>query len=282
MLNIVYNSNQSVDPSIVVLSPSTFKPKLVVEDALKHFSGKVFLESGFRPCSPEQLCQVHDRKFVEDILSLKRNNGFGTTHKEIADSLLWTNGSFYAAAKRAFLFRSVTMSPTSGFHHAGYETPEGFCTFNGLALSALMMHQEFNINIGIIDYDAHYGNGTDEIIRKKNMTYVQHDTFGKYAPMMMGQFSKWLAKLDHSLEKNFSESDMLFYQAGADPHVDDPYGGYLSTEEMFERDLKVFKFAKRTNKPLVWNLAGGYQKPIEKVLQLHRNTFKAYFEIYGA
>ena len=55
---------------------------------------------------------------------------------------------------------------------------------------------------------------------------------------------------------------------------EDPLGGCLSTEQMRQRDRQVFESFK--GKPLVWNLAGGYQKDasggIEPVLALHRNT----------
>ncbi|MDD3051408.1 MAG: histone deacetylase, partial [Candidatus Cloacimonetes bacterium] len=67
---------------------------------------------------------------------------------------------------------------------------------------------------------------------------------------------------------------ILFYQAGADPHVDDPLGGILTTEEMRKRDEIVFGFAKNTGIPIVWNLAGGYQSPVSKVLDLHENTYR--------
>jgi hypothetical protein len=38
-------------------------------------------------------------------------------------------------------------------------------------------------------------------------------------------------------------------QAGADPHEDDPLGGYLTTKEMRERDHMVFDAAKTAGIP---------------------------------
>ena len=49
----------------------------------------------------------------------------------------------------------------------------------------------------------------------------------------------------------------MIYQAGADPHIDDPLGGILTTKQMSWRDRQVFE--QLGHKPLVWNLAGGYQ-----------------------
>jgi hypothetical protein len=54
---------------------------------------------------------------------------------------------------------------------------------------------------------------------------------------------------------------------------------------MYQRDLRMFQIAKEKQIPLTWNLAGGYQVEkdgsIDKVIQLHMNTFKACKEVYG-
>ena len=69
--------------------------------------------------------------------------------------------------------------------------------------------------------------------------------------------------------------DVVLYQAGADPHVNDPLGGQLTSKEMAMRDAAVF-----SNLPnVVWNLAGGYQRDenggISYVLHLHTMTLIA-------
>jgi acetoin utilization deacetylase AcuC-like enzyme len=72
----------------------------------------------------------------------------------------------------------------------------------------------------------------------------------------------------------------VLYQAGADVHVDDPLGGVLTTEQMMERDRIVFRAARRTQTPIVWNLAGGYQQPLSKVIVLHLNTMRECVSAY--
>jgi len=61
-------------------------------------------------------------------------------------------------------------------------------------------------------------------------------------------------------------SDLLLYQAGADPQVDDPLAGWLTSEQLRERDRIVFEHCAGRVLPIAWNLAGGYQKPLRKVL----------------
>jgi acetoin utilization deacetylase AcuC-like enzyme len=67
----------------------------------------------------------------------------------------------------------------------------------------------------------------------------------------------------------------VLYQAGADPHVDDPLGGFLTTAQLAQRDWRVFSGLRESGIPVAWNLAGGYQKPLAKVVALHENTMRA-------
>ncbi len=73
---------------------------------------------------------------------------------------------------------------------------------------------------------------------------------------------------------------VLLYQAGADPHVDDPLGGWLTTEQLRERDRRVFEAARGAGVPVAWNLAGGYQTPLRNVLDIHDHTLIECAEVY--
>jgi hypothetical protein len=63
--------------------------------------------------------------------------------------------------------------------------------------------------------------------------------------------------------------------------VDDPLGGVLNTEQMILRDRKVFEAAGRRRVPIAWNLAGGYQDPLDKVVDLHVNTMRECARVYS-
>ena len=102
------------------------------------------------------------------MLDLSIDNGFGNRNAQVAASLPYTSGSLLAAARHALEHRENVCSPTSGFHHAGYDSAEGFCTFNGLMVTALALLEEGVVrSIGILDCDAHYGNGTDDIVQRR-------------------------------------------------------------------------------------------------------------------
>ena len=177
----------------------------------------------------------------------------------------------------------VAVSPTSGFHHAGYQKAEGFCTFNGLMVTVHALRADgFTGRIGILDLDEHYGNGTDDILRKVGKTEetnVEHYTFGGDTIPRHGG-DDWLRRLPGIVQR-FRDCALVLFQAGADPHRDDPFSrGILSTEQLHKRDQIVFQGLHAMNVPVIWNLAGGYQSPLRKVLDIHDNTMRACTAVY--
>jgi acetoin utilization deacetylase AcuC-like enzyme len=90
------------------------------------------------PASLAEIKRAHAPSYVDGILSCVLPNGFRGRQKDVADSLPWTCGSLLSAARGALNSRGVACSPTSGFHHAGYDSGYGYCTFfNGLMVTAL-------------------------------------------------------------------------------------------------------------------------------------------------
>jgi acetoin utilization deacetylase AcuC-like enzyme len=280
MIPVFYRPEQSSDAA-KSYSPSAGKPKLVIEDWLSRpkIAQHIQIKS-FAPATDEILRCAHDADYVRGVLAGKIPNGFGNTNRQIATSLQYTVGSIVAATKHVLTaaptstFR-VAVSPTSGFHHAGYDCGGGFCTFNGLMIAAIRTHTlGLAKRILILDMDQHYGNGTDDIIKKLAIGYVDHITAGK----LYKTASQALKCANLSTNQGIREEryDLVLYQAGADIHIDDPLGGLLTTEQMITRDELVFRGCATYGIPIVWNLAGGYQRDddggISQVLALHRNT----------
>ena len=265
---VFYTPRQVAHPNSY--SPSPGKPAKVVADWLAEGLPIEVIEP--EPVTREMLALAHDREFVDAILDSQRNNGFGERSRGVADSLPWTSGSLLSAARAALQNRRVAASPTSGFHHAGHARVSGFCTFNGLMVTALQLKTEGRIGrIGILDCDMHYGDGTQEIIETLKLDWVRHITIGRG---YRAEARSFLARLP-DLVRGFADCDVLLYQAGADPHVDDPLGGFLTTDQLMQRDRIVFSLAQRIGLPVAWNLAGGYQEPLDGVLEIHRNTMMA-------
>lgn len=264
------------------LSPSAAKPASVVASWQRGFAIEIREPA---PVTVDELALAHDRTYVEAVLSCQRDNGFDNRSPEVATSLPYTTGAMLSAARYAMQTKGVAVAPVSGFHHAGYTEPAGFCTFNGLMVTALVLKREGVNRIGILDLDMHYGNGTDDIIRVSNAHgWIRHFTGGAQYDDR-SQVTDFFQRLP-SILKWVTGCDVVLYQAGADPHIDDPYGGWLTTEELQKRDAMVFDACKLANVPIAWNLAGGYQTEpdgsIPKVLEIHDNTMRECSRVYGA
>lgn len=258
-------------------SPSASKPFFTVADWQSNpIVSKNIRLKYFDPVDDTVIKQCHDSTFVAAVLSGKSNNGFGNSNPAVADSLLYTVGSIVSAAKYVVQHGGVVVSPTSGFHHAEYNRAMGYCTFNGLMIAAVEILKQRPGKILILDFDMHYGNGTDNIIKKLNLNNSVHHISSQLsyttAESAMGNCSvKYLTDIMRTF--NY---ELVIYQAGADIHINDPLGGLLTTEQMKQRDRNIFQACNKTSTPLVWNLAGGYQfdsaGTISPVLELHRNT----------
>ncbi|HRJ73316.1 MAG TPA: hypothetical protein PLS03_13915 [Terrimicrobiaceae bacterium] len=248
-------------------SPSPRKPPLVVE-AWKEAGIPLDIEEP-DPVTVDDFSLAHDRQHVEDILALRKDNGFGNADPEVAASLTYTTGSMVAAARWAIRNKTAAVAPCSGFHHAMWDYASMFCTFNGLMVTAFMLQKEgLAARVAILDCDQHFGNGTNQIIcQLKAQEWVAHST----ATLGYSRDISLLERLPKIIEE-FSDCDVVLYQAGADPHMDDPYGGFLTTEQLALRDRIVFSECRRRGLSVAWNLAGGYQDDLNKVIEIHVNT----------
>ena len=253
-------------------SPSAGKPRLAVESwqAL----GLPLDIRSFPPVTRPQIKLAHDARFVDDLLDLRIENGHGNRRADVAASLPYTSGSMLAAAREAIANGVGAISPTSGFHHAGYDTSGGFCSLNGLMVTAMNLP---DLRIGVLDFDMHMGDGTEDIIAHLNQRHrLVHFTQGGQRRVSGGEFLYSIP----GILKRFEGCDVVLVQAGADPAIGDPLGNWLTVEQLAKRDALVFNGLRRMGLPVAWNLAGGYQPDFRKVLDIHDNTMRAAAEAW--
>jgi acetoin utilization deacetylase AcuC-like enzyme len=256
-------------------SPSAHKPAQVVADWQAH--GLPIEVIAPPPVTRRQLALAHEAAYVDGVLDCEEPNGFGNRSRAVAATLPYTSGAMLAAARAALANGKVAVAPVSGFHHAGFDFGGGYCTFNGLMVAACVLHDEGRVErVGIIDFDQHFGNGTDDIIRRRHIRWIEHCTAGMkwHRPAQAAEFLDEIPQIVARMK----DCNLILYQAGADPHVNDPLGGWLTTEQLRSRDRRVFAAAAEWKVPVAWNLAGGYQRTedggIGPVLEIHRNTMR--------
>ena len=241
------------------------------------------------PIDPEKLRRLHAPEYVDAFLEGKQPlasaQGWSWT-PQIRDGVLAMHGGQLLGTKLA-LEHGIAANIAQGFHHAGYGRGGGYCTFNGLALVA----QEFpKLRVFVLDCDEHGGNGTEEFTHRLPNLYnfsINGTGFGmrggersicRTLRPVTNDFGPYHQALDDAFDKIEAwRPDIVLYQAGADPHINDPLGSLgMTTEQMFDRDRIVFQRCKERRVPVLFVLAGGYQEPIEtKLLPLHVNTFRA-------
>lgn len=115
-----------------------------------------------------------DPKYVE---ALKTNN-----HKYLAESqgFPWCSNTYkFARSHTHGLIASIeeikagatrSGSLSSGLHHASRSSGSGFCTINGIALSAIHAYEQGFEPI-VLDFDAHCGGGTMDFLKAFNNTF---------------------------------------------------------------------------------------------------------------
>lgn len=291
------------------VSPSASKPAVVAQ-ALRDQNYPVdFFEP--EPATLDDFFRVHDPRFVNGVLEGRIDNGFGNCSMDVARTLPFTSGAMLTAAHLALnkhRRHPVVAALCSGFHHATWSEAAAFCTFNGLMVCAAHLLAEATVadadvaarsaawrvpgpihRVAIIDADYHFGDGTEDLLARTGLAAnVFHFSFGREYTRP-DQAAAYLARM-RALQEDLQrfQPQILLYQAGADAHIEDPLGGLLTTEQMFERDETLFTIARDLSIPVVFNLAGGYQRDpdggIQKVVRLHLGTFAAanrVFEVTG-
>lgn len=230
------------------------------------------------PLDPENLYGVHDLVHVRAVAAGLKPNGFGFSSPLHLAHALSSCGAMMGAVEEVLhgSWPSVVFAPVSGFHHAGYDYCGGYCTFNGLMLGAKLARDHYGVkSVCILDGDGHWGDGTAGIIRQLRLEdKVHHVSLSEGS--VKGDFQEAQTRIVEALNRR---PGLVLYQAGADAHIDDPYGaGYLTDAQWDQRDNAVFSICETFNLPLVWNLAGGYNG--SKTLNLHNRTFASALRVY--
>lgn len=238
---------------------------------------------------------AHDAEYVGDILDLTasaetmRRIGLPLSPALVARSRLAVAGTVLAA--ELALEHGLACNTAGGSHHAQSGTGAGFCVFNDVAVAARVMQAHGRaLQMLVIDLDVHQGDGTAEIFRgdaavftfsmhgQKNYP-VRKQTSDLDVPLPDGMGDDaYLTTLRESLDLVWSRvrPDLVFYNAGVDPHVDDRLGKLaLSDAGLFARDRMVIDDCRTRGLPLAGVIGGGYGADIDAIARRHALLYRA-------
>jgi acetoin utilization deacetylase AcuC-like enzyme len=248
-----------------------------------------------RSLTEAEIETAHDPRYVAAVRSgepraLAESQGFDW------DAALWdavraSNGGAVEAALTALSQRGIAGSLSSGLHHARAERGDGSCTFNGLALGAWAALTAGAGAVLIVDFDAHFGGGTHELLAGEERVVhldVSVDEYDVYAPgprwwtSFVDRADDYLPAIARSFASlgEAPRFDLCIYNAGMDPHEHCPEGGLsgLTSAILAQREAFVFAWCRARSVPVAFVLAGGYLGPqLEQsaLVGLHRFTLSA-------
>ena len=273
-MQIPYFFNEKQVHDACSFSKSPMKPELVQRTIQNDTKFRHVSPGIINPIEPSRMKLVHSERYVDGLMAAEIADGFGNKSKKDFQSIRTTVGNFVTAAEYALTDQhpGVVWSLTSGFHHARHNGGGGFCTINGLMLSAFELQKYRGVRTLIVDGDAHFGNGCVDILErvpgmKDYVGYFQHYNMATYRQ-----------KLEEAIAKH--NPGIIMFQAGADDWVGDQLMGRNTMEALYQRDLITFSVAKRHGIPVVCNLAGGYAENYNNTLRIHQNTGEAMKEVY--
>jgi acetoin utilization deacetylase AcuC-like enzyme len=203
---------------------------------------------------------------------------------EVALRARAANGGTLLAARLA-LEHGLACNTAGGSHHAFADHGSGFCVFNDVAVAIRVLLAEARIERAlVVDLDVHQGDGTAAIFRGEPCVF----TFSMHCRTNF-PLHKQASDLDLALDAGLEDEaylallaahlpglleevrpDVVFFDAGVDPHVDDRLGRLaLSAAGIERRERLVLETCLKAGVPVVGVVGGGYAPDLEQLVRLH-------------
>ncbi|MEW5853721.1 MAG: histone deacetylase [Myxococcota bacterium] len=242
------------------------------------------------PATVEELTRIHQRAYVDRIVSLKGE--YAQLDPDTVLSPSSTEAAVLAAgAAMEGVRRVLGGEARSAFvlcrppgHHAEESQGMGFCVFNNIALAAAEAHARGLTRVLVVDWDVHHGNGTQHSFEdKRELLFMSTHQFPFYpgsgahtevgrgagegftvnVPLIRGCTDGDYAAVFRELLMPIADAyrpELVLVSAGFDAHADDPLGGMnVSTEGFAWMAHAVKQVAdKHCAGRMVLTLEGGY------------------------
>jgi acetoin utilization deacetylase AcuC-like enzyme len=238
---------------------------------------------------------VHDRDYVHTFRDgsidpkAMRRIGLPWSPQLVHRTQIALGGTILAA--RLALQEGLAGNAAGGTHHAFADYGSGFCIFNDLATAARVLLTEGLVRrVLIVDLDVHQGDGTAAIFQDEPrvLTFSMHCGINFPGTKQRSDLDVALAEglededylrtLDRYLPDLLSQfqPDLVLYDAGVDPHVEDLLGKLALTDRgLYCRDMQVLTACVGGGYPVAYVIGGGYGADLGALVDRHALVFRA-------
>jgi len=233
-----------------------------------------------RPAKDRNLLRAHSREHVEQVRTAILDFDLDTpAYSHITEYAIHSAGAAIDAAEAAVSGeRAFSLMRPPG-HHATRSRAMGFCYFNNIAIAALAALDSGIESVAIWDFDAHHGNGTEDIVANNlRIGFASIHQSPAYPGTGLTSFAnidnypiapdssreEHVNAVQRALEKLLlSNPKLLLVSAGFDAYSGDP---------LVEMTLEIEDFAKfgrwlrDVNIPAAAILEGGYSDELPELV----------------
>ena len=263
---------------------------------------KVLREDGLVPdgfhvpgvASAEWVGRVHDRAYVDRVFRAactpaeEKRIGFPVDERVARRSRRATAGTWLAGMLA--LKHGLACNTAGGSHHAGPEGGAGFCVFNDVGVAANALIERGVVErIAVLDLDVHQGDGTARIFEDEPRVLTASMHAGRNYPdeKAKGDIDvalpdgvgdeEYLAQLNALLPRVAEfQPQLVFYNAGVDPHEADRLGRLRMTDRgLMRRDLIAIGYLRERDVPVAGVLGGGYGRDHHALARRHTTLHRA-------
>jgi acetoin utilization deacetylase AcuC-like enzyme len=244
--------------------------------------------------------QAHTPAYVDAALGLtpepvaQRRIGLPITAEVVRRSRAASAGTVLTA--RLALQHGLACNTAGGSHHAFADHGAGFCIYNDVAVAAAVLLDEDRIARAlVVDLDVHQGDGTAAIFAGDSRVH----TFSMHCAINFPlheqnsdldialdaglEDDSYLALLANHLPGLLEEvrPDLVFFNAGVDPHLDDRLGRLALTEHgLWRRERLVLQTCLGAGIPVAAVIGGGYAPGLEQLVRLHSILHRVASELF--